>query len=120
VPRAAPRIVVVSAQVVLEVSFGDDTERAGHGQHAAVGRVDLVDAIACTHELTVTPTRQVELAREDIAHVVLARAATAAERASSTCATYGDPVRVPISPLCTRRRASYATSAGCSNWPVND
>jgi hypothetical protein len=72
---------------IVEIALGHDAEGTNGGEHAALGAVDLVSAIAFSNWPALTATWQVEIFREHIARVTSDRmiavaASTAAARVS--------------------------------------
>lgn len=64
--------VVERLTVNVEVVLGHDAERADGGQRAAVFAVQLVHAVAVHHECALVAARQVEVAHQPLARVVVA------------------------------------------------
>jgi hypothetical protein len=89
---APTRTIGIVAQVV-HIGLGHNSKGADGSQHATLGAVDLVDAVALPCGPALTPTRQVEVSREHLAWIALvvpvaiARAAAATEAAVPVDAT---------------------------------
>jgi hypothetical protein len=69
-PKAAARTAGVVSQVV-EIALGYNPKRADGAQHAALGSVDLVNAVAIADGATLAAAREVEILREDVTRVTL-------------------------------------------------
>ena len=63
--------VVERVVVDVEVLFGHDPERADGGQRAAVLAVQLVDAVTIDDQLALLAARQVEVAHQAVARIVV-------------------------------------------------
>ena len=68
--EASSRALRVVAEVV-EIAFGNDAKRADGRQRAALGAVDLVDAVALANRPALASARQVEVLREHVARVTV-------------------------------------------------
>jgi hypothetical protein len=64
--EASPGTLGVFTQV-MKIALGDYTKRADRRQRAALGAVDLVDAVALSDRSTFMSARQVEILREHVA-----------------------------------------------------
>jgi hypothetical protein len=62
---ASPRALGIVADVV-KITLGDDPKRADRRQRAALGAVDLVDALTVVYLLSIAPARKVEIPREHV------------------------------------------------------
>ena len=69
-PNATARIAGLVAQVV-EVALGHNPKRADGPEHAALGAVDLVDAVALSDRPTLASAREVEIPGEHVARVTV-------------------------------------------------
>jgi hypothetical protein len=82
-PKVTAGIAGLVAQVV-EIAFGYDPKRADGPEHAALGCVDLVDAVALSDRLPLASTREVEIPGEHVARVTVFAAVAFAAPTTTT------------------------------------